>query len=115
MDIDNANPSVQPYTILRIKRKRNEEPLDALGKHCSFSRPDTTLIPVYLVVESGMPRKKSRAAMDIFQFAQTVEDDTWKDEARQRAIQVRNMWQPTISVLTVTFVPGSNISIIPRN
>jgi hypothetical protein len=28
MDID---PVSQSYTILRIKRKRNEEPLDALG------------------------------------------------------------------------------------
>lgn len=24
----------QPYTFLRIKRKRNEEPLDALGEPC---------------------------------------------------------------------------------
>ncbi|KAJ7593528.1 hypothetical protein C8J56DRAFT_1162351 [Mycena floridula] len=59
----------QAYTILRIKRKRNEEPLDAL------------------VVEAGARRKKSRAGIDVFQFAQTVDDAAWKDEARQKAIQ----------------------------
>ena len=43
MQVDPVNTSAQvplptedadkkPYTILRIKRKRNEEPLDALGK-----------------------------------------------------------------------------------
>lgn len=33
MDVDPTSPmSSQSYTILRIKRKRNEEPLDALGK-----------------------------------------------------------------------------------
>jgi hypothetical protein len=33
MEVDPTSPtSSQPYTILRIKRKRNEEPLDALGK-----------------------------------------------------------------------------------
>jgi len=26
----------QPYTILRIKRKRNEEPLDALGRDAAI-------------------------------------------------------------------------------
>jgi hypothetical protein len=31
MDIDVGGPVAQSYTILRIKRKRNEEPLDALG------------------------------------------------------------------------------------
>jgi len=68
MDL-NLPSTGQAYTILRIKRKRNEEPLDAL------------------VVESAVRRKKSRAGMDIFQFAQTVEDATWKDELRQKAIQ----------------------------
>ena len=33
MEVDPTSPmSPYPYTILRIKRKRNEEPLDALGK-----------------------------------------------------------------------------------
>lgn len=26
-----TNPDSNPYTLLRIKRKRNEEPLDGLG------------------------------------------------------------------------------------
>jgi hypothetical protein len=33
MQVDPTSPTnSHPYTILRIKRKRNEEPLDALGK-----------------------------------------------------------------------------------
>ena len=37
MEVDPTSPvSSQPYTILRIKRKRNEEPLDALGKRFSM-------------------------------------------------------------------------------
>ena len=31
--VESPQPNAsQPYTILRIKRKRNEEPLDALGE-----------------------------------------------------------------------------------
>ncbi|KAJ7246398.1 hypothetical protein C8J57DRAFT_1360395 [Mycena rebaudengoi] len=63
-----TNVASQSYTILRIKRKRNEEPLDAL------------------VVESRR-RKKSRGGVGVFQFAQTVEHDAWEDEKRQRDIQ----------------------------
>jgi len=58
----------QSYTILRIKRKRNEEPLDAL------------------VVESRR-RKKSRGGVGVFQFAQTVEHDAWEDDKRKRDIE----------------------------
>jgi len=61
--------NAEPRTILRIKRKRNEEPLDAL------------------VIESSIRRKKSRGPLDVFQFAQTVDDTTWKDESRRKAIQ----------------------------
>ena len=32
MEVDAETPINQSYTILRIKRKRNEEPLDALGR-----------------------------------------------------------------------------------
>lgn len=41
-------PVEKSYTILRIKRKRNEEPLDALGKHI-FSPPriTTDLVRIY--------------------------------------------------------------------
>ncbi|KAF7299314.1 hypothetical protein MIND_00880400 [Mycena indigotica] len=72
MDIDVVAPS---YTILRIKRKRNEEPLDAL------------------VVESRR-KKKSRGGAaglgvgaGVFQFAQTVENDAWDDERKKRDIE----------------------------
>ncbi|KAJ6511980.1 hypothetical protein C8R47DRAFT_1092967 [Mycena vitilis] len=68
MDVDVAGPVAQSYTILRIKRKRNEEPLDAL------------------VVESRR-RKKSRGGVGVFQFAQTVEHDAWEDDKRKRDIE----------------------------
>ncbi|KAI6030803.1 hypothetical protein F5J12DRAFT_918912 [Pisolithus orientalis] len=68
---DNKHPS---YTILRIKRKRTEEPLDAL------------------VVESRSRRKKSRGGgLDVFQFAQTVETDAWDDVKARQNLQVR-LW-----------------------
>ncbi|RXW22862.1 hypothetical protein EST38_g2989 [Candolleomyces aberdarensis] len=57
------------YTILRIKRKRNEEPLDAL------------------VVESIIRRKKSKGGVGVFQYAQTVENSAWDDEKSQKDIQ----------------------------
>lgn len=61
MEVDPASPmGPQPYTILRIKRKRNEEPLDAL------------------VIESTVRRKK-RGGLDVFQFAETVEPEAWGD------------------------------------
>lgn len=64
---DNKHPS---YTILRIKRKRTDEPLDAL------------------VVESRSRRKKSRGGdLDVFQFAQTVEADAWDDAKARRSLQ----------------------------
>ncbi|CAA7261453.1 unnamed protein product [Cyclocybe aegerita] len=74
MQVDSMNitpdptSSSQPYTILRIKRKRNEEPLDAL------------------VVES-MRRKKSKGGIGVFQYAQTVEDDVWDNAQRQQDVQ----------------------------
>ncbi|KAF8349232.1 hypothetical protein F5887DRAFT_878635 [Amanita rubescens] len=57
-----------PCTILRIKRKRNEEPLDALGIR-------------------AFRRKKSRGGMDVFQFAQTVEDGAWKDDKMKKVLE----------------------------
>ncbi|KAL4070022.1 hypothetical protein V8B97DRAFT_577888 [Scleroderma yunnanense] len=72
------------YTLLRIKRKRTDEPLDAL------------------VVESRTRRKKSRGGgLDVFQFAQTVEDDAWKDEGTRQNIQSQ------ISKLAQNHVNGS--------
>ncbi|KAJ7043837.1 hypothetical protein C8F04DRAFT_1250469 [Mycena alexandri] len=74
MDVDVAGPAAPSYTILRIKRKRNEEPLDALG------------MPLYPFVESRR-RKKSRGGVGVFQFAQTVEHDAWEDDKRKRDIE----------------------------
>ncbi|KAG6865505.1 hypothetical protein C0991_001935 [Blastosporella zonata] len=68
MDIDTEDTAAQSFTIVRIKRKRNEEPLDAL------------------VVESRVRRKKSRG-IGVFKFAQTVENDAWKDEKQAKIIQ----------------------------
>ena len=80
----------QPYTILRIKRKRNEEPLDALGELLSRQ----VLVRIYqrhasifeTVVES-VRRKKSRPGLDVFQFAETVAEGEW-DERRAKEVQV---------------------------
>jgi len=66
-----ADATSQPCTILRIKRKRNEEPLDAL------------------VVDSRVRRKKSRGGVGVFQYAQTVENDAWDDVQGQKDIQAK--------------------------
>ncbi|KAJ7505572.1 hypothetical protein B0H11DRAFT_1708405 [Mycena galericulata] len=79
MDVDVPAPVAQSYTILRIKRKRNEEPLDALGI------------------------KKSRGGVGVFQFAQTVEHDAWEDEKRKRDIQVSLGARAHKSALTFGF------------
>ena len=76
------------YTILRIKRKRNEEPLDALGKsHISGSeqwRPHVSAP----VIESTTRRKKSRPGLGLFQFAETVERKAWDNEGERKGLQV---------------------------
>ncbi|KAF8516578.1 hypothetical protein BU17DRAFT_92694 [Hysterangium stoloniferum] len=62
----------QQPTILRIKRKRTDEPLDAL------------------VVESKSRRKKSRGASGFFQFAETVEEETfWEDPSLTKDLRTR--------------------------
>ncbi|KAG6903279.1 hypothetical protein C0995_000174 [Termitomyces sp. Mi166 len=66
MEVDTEDAAPHPLTIVRIKRKRNEEPLDAL--------------------ESRVRRKKSRG-MGVFKFAQTVEKDAWEDEEQAKQIQ----------------------------
>lgn len=71
MDADASTAPSQSYTILRIKRKRNEEPLDAL------------------VIERGLRRKKTRSSVGVFQYAETVESCVWKDENFQKDIQDR--------------------------
>ena len=75
-----------PCTILRIKRKRNEEPLDALGMYSLI--PELFMLMLCVVVESRVRRKKSRGGMDVFQFAQTVEDGAWKDDNMKKVIEV---------------------------
>ncbi|KAG2065045.1 hypothetical protein BDR04DRAFT_1109164 [Suillus decipiens] len=57
------------YTIVRIKRKRTDEPLDAL------------------VVESRVRRKKSKGGRDVFQFVRTVEETVWEDKQLQETLQ----------------------------
>ncbi|KAI0718230.1 hypothetical protein C8T65DRAFT_639427 [Cerioporus squamosus] len=61
----------QPYAILRIKRKRNEEPLDAL------------------VVDSAPSRKRSRGGVNVFQYAGTVEQAAWNDEQQKKELERR--------------------------
>ncbi|KAI0351434.1 hypothetical protein OH77DRAFT_1411178 [Trametes cingulata] len=73
MDVDppNALQQQQPYAILRIKRKRNEEPLDAL------------------VVDSAPRRKRSRGGLNVFQYAGTVEQAAWNDEQQKKELEKR--------------------------
>ncbi|KAJ2969582.1 hypothetical protein NUW54_g12929 [Trametes sanguinea] len=73
MEVDppNALQQHQPYAILRIKRKRNEEPLDAL------------------VVESASRRKKSKAGLNVFQYAGTVEQAAWNDDQKKKELEER--------------------------
>ncbi|KAI0671088.1 hypothetical protein C8Q78DRAFT_973889 [Trametes maxima] len=61
----------QPYAILRIKRKRTEEPLDAL------------------VVDSAPRRKRSRGGLNVFQYAGTVDQAAWNDEQQKKALEER--------------------------
>ncbi|KAG6837610.1 hypothetical protein H0H93_006131 [Arthromyces matolae] len=68
MEMDTEDAASQPLTIVRIKRKRNEEPLEAL------------------VIESRVRRKKSRG-IGVFKFAQTVETEAWEDEKQTKEIQ----------------------------
>ncbi|KAL1950234.1 hypothetical protein VTO73DRAFT_5358 [Trametes versicolor] len=73
MDVDPPHTlqQQQPYAILRIKRKRNEEPLDAL------------------VMDSAPRRKRSKGGLNIFQYAGTVEQAAWNDEQQKKALEKR--------------------------
>ena len=80
----------QPYTILRIKRKRTGEPLDALGKFAEQRLSGVgVLIFAFAVVDSRIRRKKLRPGVKVFQFAETVEQDAWTDESRTKDLKVR--------------------------
>lgn len=73
MDVDPSIDDPHTYTILRIKRKRAEEPLDAL------------------VVDSDIRarRRKTRGGFDIFQYAETVEREALENERQKRDLQQR--------------------------
>lgn len=43
------------------------------------------------VVESSAKRKKSKGGMNVFQFAETVEEDAWEDEKQKQDLQVSSM------------------------
>ncbi|KAL0066209.1 hypothetical protein AAF712_006834 [Marasmius tenuissimus] len=98
-------PSAEnPYTILRIKRKRNEEPLDALGKSTHSNGPGEILTKLLMitVIESALPRKRTKGGKGLFQFAQTVEDNVWQDEKQQREIQQKRTTMPASTVIPPT-------------
>ncbi|KAL1744062.1 hypothetical protein HDZ31DRAFT_39473 [Schizophyllum fasciatum] len=63
MDVD--PPRLQPYTLLRVKRKRNEEPMEGL------------------VIESRARSKKKRGTVDLFSYAKTMEDSEWQAGVEQ--------------------------------
>ncbi|TFK85618.1 hypothetical protein K466DRAFT_551793 [Polyporus arcularius HHB13444] len=74
MDVDppsELQQQQQPYAILRIKRKRNEEPLDAL------------------VVDSAPSKKRTRGGVNVFQYAETVEQAAWNDEQQKKELERR--------------------------
>ncbi|KAG1743235.1 uncharacterized protein EDB91DRAFT_236327 [Suillus paluster] len=97
----NAQSNNNPYTIVRIKRKRTDEPLDVL------------------VVESRVRRKKSKGGRDVFQFVQTVEETVWEDKQLQVTLQNQisklsqnhheNNMQPSAPA-DVTNLPGAQRS-----
>ncbi|KAF8477888.1 hypothetical protein JB92DRAFT_3149680 [Gautieria morchelliformis] len=72
MDDATTQATQSQPTILRIKRKRTDEPLDAL------------------VVESKSRRKKSRGVTGFFQFAETVEARAfWQDPSLTKDLRTR--------------------------
>jgi hypothetical protein len=85
------------YTILRIKRKRTEEPLDAL------------------VVESRCRRKKSRGGVDVFQFAQTMERDAWEDGTLRQNLQsqISKLTQDSNESAKTQAPPGRETKLAP--
>ncbi|KAG2758075.1 hypothetical protein P692DRAFT_20763166 [Suillus brevipes Sb2] len=90
-----AHSNNHPYTIVRIKRKRTDEPLDAL------------------VVESRVRRKRPKGGRDVFQYVQTVEETVWKDKQLQETLQnqisklsqnqVENNTQPSVPADATNF------------
>lgn len=81
----------RPYAILRIKRKRHEEPLDGLGECYNFLIIKHSAQGNFSVVDpEAVPRRKrSRGALNFFKFAATVEQNAWDDENQKKNLQVR--------------------------
>lgn len=83
----------QPYTFVRIKRKRTDAPLDALRACLIPYSPFKKLIrPEISVFGSDLSepsrKKKLRPGVNVFQFASTVEEASW-DDSTQKDLQVR--------------------------
>ena len=89
------------YTILRIKRKRDEEVPGVLGKFGSTRsgfrfwvlNVHTLNAPLqYIVIDSAAKKdsKRRKAGLDVFQFAETVSESAWNklhdEELRVRPI-----------------------------
>lgn len=83
MDSKNASPKTpeQEYTILRIKRKRDEDVPDVLGRHLTRGPPITSRTNnghcIIVVDKKGGKRRKS--GLDVFQFAETIDEVAWKE------------------------------------
>lgn len=58
-----------------------------------------------------MRKKRSRKGLNVFQFAQTVEEDTWEDEKRRKDLQVRCTSNFGFDLLTIG---QEQISIIAK-
>ena len=78
----------QSYTIVRIKRKRTEEPLDALGDLAFILDHLIHFRLLSLVVVDRPRRKKSKGTLNVFQFAETVEPGAWDDERQRQELEV---------------------------
>jgi hypothetical protein len=116
MEVDPTSPvSPQPYTILRIKRKRNEEPLDALGKRLGITYLCHRVIKTKTVTESSLRRKK-RGGLDVFQFAETVEPEAWGIRAKDLQVCPRFGTSFLCPVFLSFFVssPQDRISALER-
>ena len=81
------NYRTMPNAILRVKRKRNEEPLEALGLWNDLNLYIPILILAVVVYESTK-RRKSRGGLSVFKLVETVEADEWTDDYGLKDIKV---------------------------
>ena len=47
---------------------------------------------VLVVVDAAPTRKKSRAGLNVFHYAGTVEEAEWNDEKQKKELEVRGCW-----------------------